>query len=99
MLPTLRIKRWDLDYRDMEGIGFSLPLTLISTAILLLSLIGMPPLLGFWSKFIYIFFTALPDHAYLVAIAFLNSAISVGYYARAFRYIFFGTPKLKVEEK
>lgn len=88
-----------LEYRDIEGVGFNMPLTSISAAILLLNLIGMPPLLGFWSKFVYIFLTALPNYAHLVAIAFLNSAISVGYYARALRYFFFGVPKLEIKEE
>ncbi len=88
-----------LDYKEIEGVGHNYPLTSISAAVLLLSLIGMPPLLGFWSKFIYIFLSALPNYSYLVAIAFLNSAISVGYYARALRYLFLGIPKREDKEK
>ena len=55
-----------------------------STAILLLSLLGMPPFLGFWGK-LYLFYSATSYSLILVATALINSAISSAYYVRALR--------------
>ena len=53
-------------------------------AVLFLSLLGLPPLLGFWGK-LYLFLAAASYSVILVAIALVNSAISAGYYVRAIR--------------
>ncbi len=53
-------------------------------ATLFLSLLGLPPLLGFWGK-LYLFLAAASYSVILVAIALVNSAISAGYYVRAIR--------------
>jgi NADH-quinone oxidoreductase subunit N len=55
-----------------------------SAAILLLSLLGMPPFLGFCGK-LYLFYSATRYSLVLVAIALINSAISSAYYVRALR--------------
>ncbi len=55
-----------------------------STAVLLLSLLGMPPLLGFWGK-LYLFIAAASYSIILVAVALINSAISSAYYVRLAR--------------
>ncbi len=55
-----------------------------SAGILLFSLLGMPPMLGFWGK-IYMFIAVAGFSAVLVVIAFINSAISSAYYVRASR--------------
>lgn len=56
----------------------------ISAGMLLLSLLGLPPLLGFWGK-LYLFYAASAYSILLVAIALVNSAISSAYYVRAIR--------------
>ena len=55
-----------------------------SAGILLFSLLGMPPMLGFWGK-IYMFIAVAGFSVVLVVIAFINSAISSAYYVRASR--------------
>lgn len=55
-----------------------------SAGMLLLSLLGLPPLLGFWGK-LYLFYAASAYTIILVAIALVNSAISSAYYVRALR--------------
>jgi len=56
----------------------------IAAATLLLSLLGLPPLLGFWGK-LYMFLATAAYSIILVAIALVNSAISSVYYVRAIR--------------
>jgi len=56
----------------------------IAAATLLLSLLGLPPLLGFWGK-LYMFLAVAAYSIILVVIALINSAISSVYYVRAIR--------------
>ena len=53
-------------------------------AILLFSLLGMPPMLGFWGK-LYMFIAVAKYSVLLVLVAFINSAISSAYYVRMAR--------------
>jgi NADH-quinone oxidoreductase subunit N len=56
----------------------------------LLSLIGIPPLVGFFGK-LYVFTAALAaEYVWLVVIAVLASVVSAGYYFRIMRDMFFG---------
>jgi NADH-quinone oxidoreductase subunit N len=56
----------------------------------LLSLIGIPPLAGFFGK-LYVFTAALAaEYVWLVVIAVLASVVSAGYYFRIMRAMFFG---------
>lgn len=53
----------------------------ISLAVFLLSLLGLPPLVGFWGK-LYLFESAVSYSLVLVIIAIINSGISSYYYGR-----------------
>ena len=70
-----------------------MPVLSIGMAILLLSLIGMPPLLGFWSKFFYLFISTIQVAPWLSLIAIINTGISVGYYGQIIRSIFLTNPQ------
>jgi NADH:ubiquinone oxidoreductase subunit 2 (subunit N) len=65
-----------------------MPILSIGIGILVLSLIGMPPLLGFWSKFLYLFIAPLQTAWWLTLIAIINTGISVGYYGQIILSIF-----------
>lgn len=56
----------------------------VSVAILLASLLGVPPLVGFWGK-LYLFLPATAYSAVLVLIALVNSGVSSVYYIRFLR--------------
>ncbi|MFQ5920406.1 MAG: NADH-quinone oxidoreductase subunit N [Nitrososphaerales archaeon] len=80
-----------------RGIGKRMPITALVMSISLLALAGVPPLNGFWSKFIL--FAAAIDAGPVVAWAFwlaiagvLNSALSLGYYAFVIRRMYFDEP-------
>jgi len=48
----------------------------------------MPPLLGFWSKFLYLFISPVQFAPWLTLVAILNTGISIGYYGQIIRYMF-----------
>jgi NADH-quinone oxidoreductase subunit N len=81
-----------LDYR---GLGARAPFPAAMMTLFLCSLVGLPPFAGFFAK-LYIF-SALISHGgalmYGAAIAgVLNSALSLYYYARILRAMYFETP-------
>jgi proton-translocating NADH-quinone oxidoreductase chain N len=74
----------------MGGLGSRMPVTGVTNVIALLSTAGVPPLAGFWSKFIII--VALWQagfHSY-AAVAVLFSAVTLGYLLIMQRKVFFG---------
>jgi NADH-quinone oxidoreductase subunit N len=68
------------------GIDCKATAAAISASILLFSLLGIPPLLGFWGK-LYLFLSASGYSIWLVLIALINSGISAVYYIIASREI------------
>jgi len=68
---------------DYKGLSKRAPLIAFAMLLFLFSLAGIPPLAGFASKFV-LFSSAVTDGTWiwLAAIAVINSAISLYYYAR-----------------
>ncbi|PMP61069.1 MAG: NADH-quinone oxidoreductase subunit NuoN [Caldisphaera sp.] len=71
---------------DLHGLLSVNPAAAISVSILLFSLLGIPPLLGFWGK-LYLFLSASGYTVWLVLVALINSGISAVYYIIASREI------------
>jgi NADH-quinone oxidoreductase subunit N len=80
------------DLSGISGLWRKMPILSIGIGILVLSLIGMPPLLGFWSKFLYLFIAPLQTAWWLTLIAIINTGISVGYYGQIILSIFTTRP-------
>jgi proton-translocating NADH-quinone oxidoreductase chain N len=82
----------DRDLNKLEGIGKKMPITTLALTIALLSLAGVPPLPGFWSKFniVVAAFTS-GDIQFQIGIAFflLSSVISVVYYLFVLQKLWF----------
>ncbi|GAC1403706.1 MAG: NADH-quinone oxidoreductase subunit N [Ktedonobacteraceae bacterium] len=77
---------------DFRGLAKRSPLLAAGTAACLASLAGIPPLAGFWSKVI-IFSTAWGlGLNWLVIIALLNSVVSLVYYGRIIKSMYFDAP-------
>ncbi|MBI3321140.1 MAG: NADH-quinone oxidoreductase subunit N [Candidatus Omnitrophica bacterium] len=75
-----------------RGLAVRSPWLALLGAICLLSLAGIPPLLGFFGKFL-LFGSALEAHQSSLAIAgILNSAIALYYYANIIRLMYFAPP-------
>ena len=80
---------------DWKGLGTRRPWLAVAFALMLLSLAGVPLTVGFVSKFV-LFSAAVQAQGYFVWLAvagLLNSALSVFYYARVLKVIFFDAPE------
>jgi NADH-quinone oxidoreductase subunit N len=90
------------DIDDLNGLGYQQPLLATCVLLLMLSLIGIPPLAGFFAK-LYVFMEALNQAAgeeqvtlmWLVALGLLNSVVSAFYYVRVLKAMFLHEPGLK----
>lgn len=71
---------------ELRGLLARDRLSSISTAILLASLLGIPPLIGFWGK-LYMFLPVASYSIPLLVAALVNSGVSSAYYIRALRDI------------
>lgn len=80
-------------FDDLAGLSHRSPMLATVLLISVLSLIGLPPMVGFLGK-IYLFGSAI-EHGYigLVVIAVLNSAVSAVYYLRMVGAVFFSEPQ------
>ena len=79
---------------DWKGLGSRRPLLAVTFALMLLSLAGVPLTVGFLSKFV-LFSAAVNAQGYFVWLAvagLLNSALSVFYYGRVLKVMFFDAP-------
>ncbi len=87
------------DIDDLNGLGYQEPILATCILVLMLSLIGIPPLAGFFAKF-YVFWEALdqrnPDQPvtllWLVALGLFNSVVSAFYYVRVLKAMFLREP-------
>jgi NADH-quinone oxidoreductase subunit N len=77
---------------DFRGLWQRAPLLSLCTAFCLLSLAGIPPFAGFLSK-VFLFSAAWNLHQeWLVVLALLNSIVSLVYYGRVVKTMFFDEP-------
>ena len=80
---------------DLNGLGYQEPLLATCILLLMLSLIGIPPLAGFFGK-LYVFMEALNQTQesqkvtliWLVALGLMNSVVSAFYYVRVLKAMF-----------
>ncbi|MBI2942287.1 MAG: NADH-quinone oxidoreductase subunit N [Chloroflexi bacterium] len=67
---------------DYAGLSGRAPVLSLALLLGLLSLVGLPPMVGFWSK-IYLFYSVFNAGViWLVVVALLNSALAASYYLR-----------------
>src|SRR5579875_1906302 len=77
---------------DFRGLGRRAPLLSAGTALCLLSLAGIPPVAGFWSK-VFLFTAAWESGLqWLVIVALLNTIVSLVYYGRIVKAMYFDAP-------
>jgi multicomponent Na+:H+ antiporter subunit D len=74
----------------MGGLSNRLPVTTTSAAVGFLSISGIPPLNGFWSKLIIIIALVQAGHYILASVAVLVSFLTILYFMRVQRHLFFG---------
>jgi NADH-quinone oxidoreductase subunit N len=79
-----------VDLDAMGGLNARRPWLAWAMSAWVLSLIGIPPLVGFFGK-LYLFTSAVAaQYVWLVVIAVVASVVSAGYYFRIMRRMFFG---------
>jgi NADH-quinone oxidoreductase subunit N len=78
---------------ELRGLARRAPLATLSFTVLLVSLTGLPPTVGFWAK-IFVFLPALEAGLVWLAIAVaLNAAVSAYYYLRVVVYMYMLEPE------
>jgi len=83
---------WDGSIAGMSGLGKRAPLLSAALAVLLFSLTGIPPLLGFWGKFLVFLSAAAaknPSWVWLAVLGLLGSVVSFGYYGYVLKTVYF----------
>ena len=82
-----RAFRYGLD--EIAGLGRSMPWAALAMTVFMVSLTGIPPMVGFWGKF-YLF-TAVVDAGltWLAIVAVIMSSVSAYYYLRVVWYMYF----------
>ena len=84
---------------DLSGLSKNHPILSFSFLIVLFSLAGIPPLVGFFAKF-YIFTAVIEQSMYFLAIiGLVSTVIAAFYYLRIIKVIYFDTEKEKFEKK
>ena len=74
---------------ELSGLSKSNPVVSALLAILMLSMAGIPPFIGFFGKF-YVFIAAIESQQYILAIlGVLASVISAFYYLRIIKGMYF----------
>ncbi|MFA5276020.1 MAG: proton-conducting transporter membrane subunit [Candidatus Omnitrophota bacterium] len=79
-----------LDMDKMGGLSAKMPVTGITSVIAALSTAGIPPLSGFWSKFIIILALWNAGNFAYASIALLASILTLAYFLTLQRRVFFG---------
>jgi NADH-quinone oxidoreductase subunit N len=86
------------DISELAGLSQRDPTTAYLLAILMFSLIGIPPLAGFMGKW-FVFLAAVEAKLYVLAtIGFLSSVIGAFYYLRIVKVMFFDPPAAAFEK-
>jgi NADH-quinone oxidoreductase subunit N len=81
-------KTGSVDLSSLRGLGRSSPLLALAMTIFVVSLMGIPPLAGFWPKW-YLLLAVIRDGHYTFAIlAGLNFVFAYFYYARILRAMY-----------
>ncbi len=81
------------DISDMHGLGRKMPVTFFCFFIASLSIIGLPPLGGVWSKWYLALAAAETDHIIFIAVLMISSLLIIAYLMPVVLYGFFGKEK------
>jgi NADH-quinone oxidoreductase subunit N len=74
---------------DFAGLASARPLAAVSMTIFMVSLMGVPPLLGFYAKYYVILAAIDADMLWLAVVVVLASAVSAYFYLRVVAMMYF----------
>lgn len=80
------------DIRDLRGLGKTMPITMGAFSIAALSMVGIPPLTGFVSKWILLIGTVEAKSYASTFVILASSLLNAIYYLRLINYIHFKAP-------
>ncbi len=80
----------DRDLKRLGGLNRVMPVTGATSMVASMSIAGIPPLNGFWSKLIIVVACVQSGFYVLAAVAVGVSVVTLGYQLKAQRYAFFG---------
>lgn len=87
------------DIREMGGLIKTMPVTGIAFLICALSVIGIPPFGGFFSKFLVIMGIVQAGKPLLAGLALFTAVLTMFYLLRVFNFVFLGEPKKLAPEQ
>jgi len=95
MITSEKTGNFDVpDHLDsFRGLGKRMPLAALCMTLFVFALAGIPPTAGFMAKFVLFSSTIEAGMNWLAVIAILNSALSLFYYARLVKYMYFLPPE------
>ena len=79
-----------LSMDSMGGLGSRMPVTAGTSAVASLSIAGLPPLAGFWSKLLIVIALWQAGQCVFAVIAVLTSLVTLAYFLSLQRRVFFG---------
>ena len=90
ILLSLKVKNeYLINISDLKGLSKSNPIVSLSISIIMLSMAGIPPFIGFFGKF-YVFIAAIEKELYLLSVlGVLASVISAFYYLKIIKIMYF----------
>ncbi|WP_313694357.1 NADH-quinone oxidoreductase subunit N [Halorarum halobium] len=92
-------EHWEIGrtFEDYAGLGTRAPMASVAMSVFMFSLAGLPPFGGFFSK--YFLFAAAVGAGYwwLAAVGAVNSALSLFYYSRVVKALWFDDPETEFE--
>ena len=94
ILLSLKVKNeYLINISDLKGLSKSNPIVSLSISIIMLSMAGIPPFIGFFGKF-YVFIAAIEQELYVLSVlGVLASVISAFYYLRIIKIMYFDETK------
>jgi multicomponent Na+:H+ antiporter subunit D len=85
------------DMKMMSGLSQRMPITAGATNFAALSISGVPPFSGFWSKLVIIVATVKAGHPAIAAIAIVMAFVTLAYYVKVQREMIFGPVRGRAE--
>jgi multicomponent Na+:H+ antiporter subunit D len=79
------------DISALGGLNSRMPVTGATSAVAFLSVIGMPPFNGFWSKLLIIVAAVQAGQGGYAAVGAIGAILTIGYFLRYERGVFFGS--------
>ena len=80
------------DISEMGGVGWSMPFTMVAFGLASLSMIGVPPVSGFVTKWYLALGTLDIHNMILLTVILVSSLLNAGYFVPVFLTSFFGKP-------